>query len=385
MDNLLRECRVCNKEFDYCFDYEFRAYHKHEEQFTMYDFSKGDICSKYCIASFAQLLMGEEGHAKDTFVAIYSIPIGFCDKCGDATHPTEFCELLGDVSEKDVKYHDDHLSGQGGMVQLGGKVCEVFLGQDWTIKTSGVEFRNDLVQLEPDLKLRAPLALVWDDVEQYSILAESICVPDSRHEERKRFVTAVEIVPVSGDVDQRYYYVFQIVEKVSPVQKIFFPYFLHSVNCWFPVDACEIRSFERYFRSFQKSDYIYRDVNQVEYDTIFVKEVEDVDANYEAFMKGLELLQTKQDVHKELQSMTLEKMEQMSLENVYEGEGRSLVDRDEDDNVITEEDIAFLESRGFQREEIENFILPGRDLDQVMDDAFIEQMKCNETRDEEEP
>jgi hypothetical protein len=382
MDNLLRECRVCNKEFDYRFDFEFKAYHKHDDHYTMFDFSQEIICSKHCITTFAQLLTSEEGHGKDTFVAVYSVPITFCDKCGDATHPTEFCELLGDVTEKEIKYHDDHLSGQGGMVQLQGKICEIFLGQDWTIKTTGFEFRNDLVQLEPDLKLRAPLALVWNNVEDYSALAETICVPDSRHQEKRRFFSDIEILPLPGDVEQRYYYVFQVVQRVDPVQKIFFPYLLHSVNCWFPIDQCEIRSFERYFRSFQKSNFIYRDVDTEKYDGIFFKEVEDVDANYEAFMKGLEYIQKKQELNEELKEITLEKMESMSLEHVYEGEGRHLRHVDNGDNVITEEDIAFLESRGFQREEIEKFILPGESLDQVMDDAFIEQMKCNENLEE---
>jgi hypothetical protein len=193
----------------------------------------------------------------------------------------------------------------------------------------------------------------------------------------------VEIVPGSTTIQERYYYVFQIVQSVDPVQKIFFPYFLHSVHCWFPVDACEIRSFERYFKCFQKSNFIYhKKVDDEHYKSIFKEEVEDVDENYKSFMKGLEMMQTKQHVQKEIQEISLERLEKLSVQDVYEGEGRSLVNRDEHDNIITEEDVEFLISRGFSREEVEKFILPGKDMDQVMDDAFIEHMKCGEALEE---
>ena len=383
MESLLHECRVCHKEFDYVFDFNLRAYHRHDDHYTMFEFSKEVICSKFCIARWVEYMTTDDEHAKDTFVAVYDIPIGFCDKCGDATHPSEFCELIGDVNEKEIKYHDDHLAGQGGMVRLSGKVCEIFLGESWMIKASGIEFRNDMVQLEPCLKARAPLALVWNNIEEYSILAESICIPDSRHEEKKKFFTSIEILPSPEESKERYYYVFQIVDKVDPVQKIFFPYMLHSVNCWFPIDSCEIKSFDRYFRPFAKTSCIYGEVDQEMLSRVFVEEVEDVDANYEAFMKGLDLIENKKVLNKELQEMTLEKLEKLSVHDVYEGEGRKLIEKDEYDNIITEEDIAFLESRGFHREEIEKFIIPGKEMDDIMDEAFIEQLKCNENLEEE--
>lgn len=379
MDSLTRECRICNKEFDHSFEFKFCAYHKNQDVHTRYDFSEVIVCSRHCISSFAELLSNEKDHEGDAFVATYSIPIGFCDKCGDATHPTEFCELFGDVTDKDTEYYSMHLSGQGSMVKMEGEIHEIFLGPDWMIKTKGFEFRNDLVQLEPDLKKRAPLALVWNNVDEYSQLAETICIPDSRHEERKRFNTSIEMIPNNGErIDERYYYVIQTLKKLESVEKIFFPFYLHSVNCWFPIDSVQVFSFERYFKTFQKSDYIYQKEIESNFDQIFFEETEDVDANYEAFMKGLEILQNKEELSKEIKAMSLSDMEKLSLQEVYEGEGRRLVDKDENDNVITDEDIDFLESRGFSRTEIENFILPSNTMDELMDEAFIEQMRCNE-------
>lgn len=376
----MKTCAICTKEFDYAFQYELKCYHKHGDSYTEFQANpKQLICSKSCIATWAESICSMHDHKDDTIMAIYDFPLGFCDKCGHATHPTEFCELTGDVDQKTIDYHDNHLAGQGAMIKMQGKIVEIFLGPGWVVEVEGVEITRDVVQLEPELEKRAPLAVLWKEREACDSFAESIAIPDSRHPEKRDFYHKMQVKPCPDTNGDRYYHVFQILERLEGREKIFFPYFLHSVNCWFPIEDETRKGFKRWFKSSYKTNRTYTEESVDEiYQSIFFPEKEiDIEDNYENFLKGVEAIQSKRNVVNELK-MSLEEMEKLSYQEVvYEGEGRVLVDRTAGDGGLTKDDIGFLKEKGFRDNDIELFAnLPEMDdPTDVMDKAFIEHME----------
>lgn len=376
----MNTCAICKKDFDYVFQYELKCYHKHDNSYTEFQANpKQSICSKSCIATWAESICSMKDHRNDTIMAIYEFPLGFCDKCGHATHPTEFCELTGDVDQKMIDYHDNHLAGQGAMVKMQGKIVEIFLGPGWVVEVEGIELSRDVVQLEPELEKRAPLAVLWKEQDSCDSFAESIALPDSRHTEKRDFYYKMDIKPCPDTNGDRYYHVFQILEHLEGREKVFFPYFLHSVNCWFPVEGETRKAFKRWFKAQYKTDRMYSDddVNDV-YEQIFLPEKEiDVEDNYENFMKGVEAIQMKRHVVSELK-LSLAEMEKLSCQEVvYEGEGRVLVEKTIGDGGLSNNDIDFLKEKGFSERDIEIFsnVPELDDPSDLMDKAFIGHME----------
>lgn len=350
----MKKCNACAREYDYVFDFALTQYHKKDKDtFEKLDYTTLVLCSKHCIAQFVEFQTKLKGHEWDTFIVQYEFPVGFCDKCGHATHPTEFCQQLNDYDETTLDFHERHMAGQGSMVELKGYLIDVFLGKGWMLATQGIRYSSTCVQLVPSLKDRVPLAVVWNNQEELSSFLPSISIPDSQHEETKDILTSLFIKPsptpiYKGELQDRYFYVFQVVQHVGCMRKLFFPFQLAMENCWFPQETPQAKFFQRYFFTNVKSqtifpgNYEWKDWEKEHYLQL---DEEEQDC-FEDFKKGMEILENKQNLMQEL-NVNLKELEERLSQHVFIGTGRELVQTAEGDNVLTTDDLEFLEEKGF--------------------------------------
>ncbi len=364
------DCVHCGKEYDYAFHFSLYQFHRPDatkDAYEKYEYAV-PLCSKHCIASFVEKKVKVASHQHDTFIVDYTFPLGFCDKCGHATHPTEFCQQLGDYDEKTMDFHETHMAGQGSMVKMEGYMMDLFLGHGWLVAVQGVRYEADCVQLVKDLKARVPLAVMWNNEDALDEFLPSISIDGSMHTEIKDIFTDLHIKPSAapekkeGELLDRYFFVFQLITKVQGTRKLFFPYQLQMENCWFPVHGPQITRFKRYFFTNMKSPVFKLDKHEWtkdEEERYKIMDEPDEDC-FEDFKKGMESLEKKEIVMQEL-NLSLKEIEEKMSTHVFVGQGRELVNKAEGDNVITEDDVEFLKEKGFDPK--------------VLDELFLEQMK----------
>jgi len=362
------KCAVCTKTYDYPFAFNLNQFHMKDQDATEYIHSKYDVplCSKYCVSNFVERKCSESGHKNDTFVVDYKFPLTFCDKCGHGTHPTEFCEQIKESSDEMIDFHERHMAGQGCMVKLTGGLADVYLGKGWLLGARGVRYAAKCIQLQTDLKARIPLAVIWNNPEELAKFLPTIALDGTEHEEVKDILTELALSPskepkdISGEYKERHFYVFQVVQKVECTRKLFFPYQLAMENCWFPVEQPRITRFRRFFYGNLKSpiqflpDHEWTDQEKESFQTM---DEEDQDC-FEDFLKGMKILENKQQVMEEL-NVNLKELESKLVQDVYIGEAPKKLDKG--DNVLTQEDKKFLIQKGFEH--------------QHLDDLFLEQME----------
>lgn len=364
----MKTCDLCAKEYDYDFDFSLAQYHKKDEtSYQKMDFDSLVLCSKHCIADFVQQQTYRQNHTWDTFIVQYDFPIGFCDKCGHATHPTEFCQQLNDYEAETLDFHERHMAGQGAMVPIKGHLIDVFLGKGWMLCTQGIRYESTCVQLVPSLKERVPLAVLWNNEEELKTFLPTISIPGTEHKETKDFMTCLFLKPSpmpkhTGECLDRYFYVFQVAQHVGCMRKLFFPFQLAMENCWFPQDIPQAKFYQRYYFTNLKSQFFFPEDYEWqnwEVNNFLQLEEEDLDC-FEDFKKGMEIIQNKENLIQDLH-VNLKDLEDKMSQHVYIGTGRELVQHAEGDNVLTTEDLSFLEEKGFDPS--------------VLDQMFMDQMK----------
>jgi hypothetical protein len=368
--NKMSKCAICAKEYDYPFDFNFNQFHLCEESKQQYEKLQYDVqlCSKHCISIFVERKSREATHKDDTFVVDYKFPVGFCDKCGHGTHPTEFCQQINDVDPDLLDFHDRHMAGQGSMVKLTGGLVDIYLGKGWLLGIRGIRYSAKCIQLVKDLKERTPLAVVWNNQEELDKLLPTIALDGGEHEEVKDVFTDISLIPakkpenVEGEYTERHFYVFQVLTNVACTRKLFFPFQLAMDNCWFPVQSTQIQRFRRLFYGNLKSKieffepYEWTAEEEKNFKTL---DEEDQDC-YEDFVSGMKILENKSNVMEEL-SVNLKELEEKMGQHVFVAEAPELKQLDQGDNVLTADDKEFLLEKGFDA--------------QVLDDLFIQQME----------
>ncbi len=366
----MSKCVICGKDFDYEFKFNLSQFHICEEEKQEYEHLKYEmqLCSKHCISNFVERKTREASHQNDTFVVDYKFPVGFCDKCGHGTHPTEFCQQINDYDPDTLDFHDRHMAGQGAMVKLTGGLADIYLGKGWLLGVRGVRYSAKCVQLVKDLKERAPLAVVWNNQEELDRLLPTIALDGSEHLEIKDIFTDISLIPanrpsnIQGEYRERHFYVFQVINQVSCTRKLFFPFQLAMDNCWFPVEPTQIVRFRRLFygnlksivETFEKHEWTVEESEQ--YKCI---DEEDEDC-YDHFVSGMKILENKSNVMEEL-NVNLKDLEAKMGQHMFVGESPEVKQLDKGDNVLTQDDKEFLLEKGFDA--------------QVLDELFIEQMK----------
>lgn len=362
-------CVICAKQYDYEFKFNLNQFHRADvtkPDYEKYEYTVA-ICSKQCISRFVEKKVSSTDHADDTFIVDYTFPLGFCDKCGHGTHPTEFCQQLGDYDEKTLDFHERHMAGQGSMVNLKGYIVDIFLGHGWLLAVQGVRYQSKCVQLVKDLKARVPLAVVWNNPEELDTFLPRIELDGTEHMETKDIFTGIHIKPadkpakIEGTLTRRFFYVFQIVTHLDGIRKLFFPFQLAMDNCWFPKSLPHAALYNRFFFSNLKSPVLFDE--KAEWTPEMVASFRSLDEEdqdcYEDFLKGMDILKNKQQVMEELH-VNLKDLEAKMTSHVFMGQAPEMDKVGEGDNVLTEDDKVFLQEKGFNPD--------------VIDELFKEQM-----------
>jgi hypothetical protein len=215
-----------------------------------------------------------------------------------------------------------------------------------------------------DLKARVPLAVVWNNEEELKSFLPSITLEGGEHTEIKDIFTGLHIKPadqptkVEGEMSRRFFYVFQIITHIDGIRKLFFPFQLAMDNCWFPTDLPVANIYNRFFFCNLKSPVLFDEKAEWSEDAIkHFKTIDEEDQDcYEDFIKGMKILENKEQVMEELHC-NLKELEDKMTQHVFMGQGRELKDHDKGDNILTEEDKAFLEEKGFDPQELDNLFM----------------------------
>lgn len=379
-------CAICAKTFEHEFKFNLNQFHHKDPSKDEYEKLSFDIviCSKYCISTFVQRQVSNPEHRNDTVIVHYAFPLGFCDKCGHGTHPTEFCQQLNDYAPEILDFHERHMAGQGSMVALTGGLVDVYLGAGWMLGVRGIRYEAKCIQMVKDLKERIPLAVVWNNWDELDKFLPSIALDGTEHLECKDIFTDISILPskkpekIEGQYQDRHFYVFQVVTKVGCTRKLFFPFQLAMENCWFPAEPTRHTRFRRLFYGNLKSEIQMMQDHawtEQEADRYLSLDEEEKDC-YDDFIEGMKILETKTNVMDELHT-SLKEIESKMAQHVFVGEAPELKRLDDGDNVLTEEDKEFLVDKGFDPAVIDDLFL--KQMEQIGLEGDIE---CKEDNDD---
>lgn len=297
-------CPLCNESFSYAFNFSLTIHFAVRGTIVEIDsFDKRcfdqinlPLCSKKCLTDYI-----EKHCEQETAVVEYlDLPVSWCDECGHGTHPTEFCEKYGEASEDQIKFHKDHMHGQGNIVPLEGKVVEVFMGGPFYLKTKHCTFESELVQMKDNLEERVPLVVCWHNWDDVKSLMEDIGIKDSQHTETKEILTDYEVVfmGIKWTEPPRRYIVLQKITKIKGYEKVFFPYNLAFANCWMPIGVPKLMFEERAFfptQTLKRNNGVqglrsFQDVLQKEEEIEHKNDEQEELAYFEEFKKAVETI-----------------------------------------------------------------------------------------------